>query len=69
MWFHKHSWEIVSSVYRPPVDRARKSASMSESGLLKSTSGFTSVLQRCEGCGELRAMQALGKHVVAEDLT
>jgi len=69
MWFHKHSWVIVSSVYTPPMNNSFKASNMSESAFWKLATGFTVMLQRCEGCGELKTTQALGKHVVAEDVT
>ena len=69
MWFHKHSWVIVSSVYTPPMTHGLGAFNMSELLFLELTSGFTNVLQRCTGCGELKTTKALGKHVVAEDVT
>lgn len=57
---HFHKWSDESSTYNPGMP-SFKGSGMSDESLKRLVFGFTVVIQRCDGCGQIKPVEFIGK--------
>jgi len=61
----RHYWEAISTTFTPPLNRG-VTGNISGERMAKYVYGFTTVVSKCTGCGELTTEQFVGEIVLPD---
>lgn len=59
--FHTHDYKTMSQFFTEPYQGKWEVTGMSVESMEKILFGFTTIVQQCEDCGELKTTEIIGK--------